>query len=70
MVSLPDDLLSQVDNEAERTGTSRSAVLRNFADTALARRRTSRADAMKNLLAGAGRHGGRTAEMVRSTRPA
>ncbi len=69
MVSLPDDLLGEVDAEAHRTGTSRSAVLRDFADAALRRRRSDRAAAMSALLRRAGRHGGRAAERVKATRP-
>jgi metal-responsive CopG/Arc/MetJ family transcriptional regulator len=69
MVSMPDDLLSEVDAEASRLGTSRSAVLREFADSALRRRRADRAAAMKALLRHATRHGGAAAERVKSTRP-
>jgi metal-responsive CopG/Arc/MetJ family transcriptional regulator len=69
MVSMPDDLLSEVDAEASRLGTSRSAVLREFADTALRRRRTDRAAAMSTLLRQAARHGGAAAEQVKATRP-
>ena len=68
MVSLPDDLLAEVDAQANRMGTSRSAVLRDFADAALRRRRSDRAAAMKALLHHTGRHGGRCAERVRATR--
>lgn len=70
MVSMPDDLLSEVDAEATRLGTSRSAVLREFADSALRRRRTDRAAAMDKLLRQAAGHGGATAERVKATRPA
>jgi metal-responsive CopG/Arc/MetJ family transcriptional regulator len=69
MVSLPDDLLDEVDAHASRLGTSRSAVLRGFADAALRRRRTDRAAAMGALLHAAGRHGGAAAEHVKATRP-
>jgi metal-responsive CopG/Arc/MetJ family transcriptional regulator len=69
MVSMPDDLLSEVDAEASRLGTSRSAVLREFADTALRRRRADRAAAMNTLLRQAARHGGAAAEQVKATRP-
>jgi metal-responsive CopG/Arc/MetJ family transcriptional regulator len=70
MVSMPDDLLSEVDAEASRLGTSRSAVLRQFADAALRRRRTDRAAAMDSLLRHSTRHGGASAERVKATRPA
>ena len=69
MVSLPDDLLSEVDAEARRAGTTRSAVMREFADRALRRRREGRAAAMRALLAEASPHGGRSAEQVKATRP-
>jgi metal-responsive CopG/Arc/MetJ family transcriptional regulator len=70
MVSMPDDLLAEVDAEARRTGTSRSAVLRGFADAALRRRRNDRAAAMRKLLADPVPHGGGSAERVKATRPA
>jgi hypothetical protein len=62
--------LAEVDAEARRLGTSRSAVLRGFADTALRRRRDDRASAIRELLreATAG-HGGDVAELVKATRP-
>jgi metal-responsive CopG/Arc/MetJ family transcriptional regulator len=69
MVSMPDDLLAEVDAEASRVGTSRSAVMRDFADTALRRRRADRATAMSNLLREASPHGGNAAEKVKATRP-
>jgi metal-responsive CopG/Arc/MetJ family transcriptional regulator len=69
MVSMPKDLLSEVDAEASRLGTTRSAVLRQFADTALHRRRADRAAAMGTLLRQAASHGGAVAEHVKATRP-
>jgi metal-responsive CopG/Arc/MetJ family transcriptional regulator len=69
MVSLPDDLLAEVDAEARRGGTTRSAVMRGFADAALRRRRESRAAAMRSLLRDASPHGGHAAERVKATRP-
>jgi metal-responsive CopG/Arc/MetJ family transcriptional regulator len=51
MVSVPDDLLKEVDTEAARLGTSRSAVLGEFAASELRRRRRrDRAKAMETLL--------------------
>lgn len=69
MVSMPDDLLAEVDAEARRTGTTRSAVLRSFADAALRRRRTDRATAMRTLLEEVAGHGGDAADQVKATRP-
>ncbi|HYJ21048.1 MAG TPA: ribbon-helix-helix domain-containing protein [Solirubrobacterales bacterium] len=70
MVSMPEQLLAEVDAEARRLGTSRSAVLRGFADEALRRRRADRAGAIRELLReGSGHHGGDAAELVKATRP-
>jgi len=69
MVSMPEELLVEVDAEARRLGTSRSAVLRGFADAALHRRRVDRADAIRALLREAAGHGGKVAELVKATRP-
>lgn len=69
MVSMPDDLLREVDAEASRAGTSRSAVLRGFAENALRHRRTDRAAAMKALLRDLTPHGGDVAERLKATRP-
>jgi len=66
---MPDELLREVDAEASRLGTTRSAVLRGFADSALRRRRANRAAAMRTLLASDERHGGAAAELVKTTRP-
>ena len=71
MVSMPDELLAEVDAEAQRLGTSRSAVLRSYAEAALERRRTARAQALAALIdEHAENHGGRdAAELVKETRP-
>jgi metal-responsive CopG/Arc/MetJ family transcriptional regulator len=69
MVSLPDDLLAEVDAEARRGGTTRSAVMREFAIVALRRRREARAAAMRSLLRAPSPHGGHAAEQVKATRP-
>jgi metal-responsive CopG/Arc/MetJ family transcriptional regulator len=69
MVSMPDDLLAEVDAEALRSGANRSAVLREFAVAALRRRREDRAAAMQTLLEARAGHGGGSAERVKATRP-
>jgi hypothetical protein len=43
--------------------------MREFADMALRRRRENRAAAMRSLLGTASPHGGRSAELVKKTRP-
>jgi metal-responsive CopG/Arc/MetJ family transcriptional regulator len=69
MVSMPDELLAEVDAEAERIGSTRSAVLRDFAEAALRRRRSDRAQAMRTLISETADHGGEVAERVKETRP-
>jgi len=69
MVSMPEALLAEVDAEARRIGSTRSAVLRGFADEALRRRRGDRAAAMRTVLREASPHGGNAAEQVKATRP-
>lgn len=70
MVSMPDELLAEVDAEAKRTGSTRSAVLRGFADAAIRQRRARRAAEMRKLLHYAAPHpGGNVAELVKATRP-
>lgn len=69
MVSMPAELLAEVDAEARRLGSNRSAVLRGFAEGALSSRRADRARAMEGLLEGARGHGGEAAERVKASRP-
>jgi metal-responsive CopG/Arc/MetJ family transcriptional regulator len=69
MVSLPEDLLAEVDAEAKRVGSTRSAVMRSFADAALRKRREHRAASMRSLLGNLSPHGGQAAERVKETRP-
>jgi hypothetical protein len=72
MVSLPDKLLADVDAIAERDGTSRSAVLRSFAEDALRRRSERRAAAIKEIMKRpgfGGGFGGNSAELVKESRP-
>lgn len=69
MISLPDDLLTRLDAEAQRRGTSRSAVLRSYADGALSERDRDLAEEMRRLNQQATGHGGRVSEVLRSSRP-
>lgn len=69
MVSLPDDLLAEVDAEARRLGSTRSGVMRDFADRALRERRAARALAITALIGNAAAHGGNSAEQIKRTRP-
>lgn len=72
MVSLPDDLLRAVDVEVERRGTTRSGLLRELAEESLRRgslRRAERMAEINDLNGPVVGHGGRAAELVKSTRP-
>jgi Ribbon-helix-helix protein, copG family len=70
MVSMPDELLAEVDAEAKRTGSTRSAVLRGFAHAAIQRRRAHRAAEMRKAVRHAGpQAGGDVAELIKATRP-
>ena len=69
VVYMPDDLLVEIDAEADRTGASRSAVMRDFTYAALRRRRVNRATEMRVLLDHIGPRGGNAAEWVKQMRP-
>ncbi len=70
MVSMPNELLAQVDAEARRTRSSRSAVLRGFAEDALQRRRRKGAKEIEKILrAASGHYGGDSAEQIKAGRP-
>lgn len=70
MVSMPDELLARVDAEAERTGSTRSAVLRGYAEEVFQQRRAKRAAAMRELLKDAAfPRGGNVAEQIKAGRP-
>jgi metal-responsive CopG/Arc/MetJ family transcriptional regulator len=69
MVSLPDELLRDVDAEAARRGTTRSGLLRDFADQSLRRRSADRAARATAILREGGAHGGDVAELVKRHRP-
>jgi metal-responsive CopG/Arc/MetJ family transcriptional regulator len=70
MVSLPDELLARVDAEAERRGTTRSAVMREYAAAALDQRSSQLGAAMRELGDEAVGHGGRLVEDLKASRPA
>lgn len=72
MISMPDELLASVDAEAERSGRSRSAVLRGFAEEALSDRTAMRIARMKELNAQVppGGHGGDVVADLRAEREA
>jgi hypothetical protein len=69
VVYMPDDLLAEIDAEADRTGASRSAFMRNLTYAALRRRRADRATEVRALLRHTDPHGGDAAERVKQMRP-
>ncbi len=69
MVSLPDDLLDAVDAEARRRSTTRSGLLRAFADDALRRRGADRAVRIAELMRDAAPHGGQGLDQLKRHRP-
>ncbi len=73
MVSMPDELLARVDADAARTGRTRSAALRGYAEAALARSagqamiaRRAILEATPGLVAP---RGGDSAELIKRSRP-
>jgi ribbon-helix-helix CopG family protein len=68
VVYMADDLLAEIDAEVDRTGASRSAVMRDITYAALRRRRADRATEMRALLNHTGPHGGKAAERVKQMR--
>lgn len=69
VVYMPNDLLAEIDAEADRTDASRSAVIRDLTYAALRRRRVDRATEIQTLLHHTGPHGGNAAKRVKQMRP-
>lgn len=69
MVSLPDKLLLEVDNEAARQNSTRSAMLRKFTEAGLKTLRTNRSRGIEQLLKTSSRHGGNSTDFLKSNRP-
>jgi len=69
MISLPDELLAQVDAEAMRRGTTRSGLMREFAAVALEERSERLAAGMRRLGRDVSGHGGHVVEELKAGRP-
>lgn len=69
MVSLPDDLLADLDAEAARRGLTRSGLLRDVAQASLARRGELRSQRAAEIIRDATPHGGDVAGLLRRHRP-
>jgi metal-responsive CopG/Arc/MetJ family transcriptional regulator len=70
MISLPDELLTRLDDHARRRGTTRSGLLRELAERELLIDSDNRRRGIARLLAAAGSHGGDNAQQVRKQRRA
>lgn len=68
MVSIPDDLLAQIDRRAKAAGTTRSGWLQEVARGAIADDAEARAARIRAFLAGARPHGGDSARWIREDR--
>lgn len=72
MVSMPDELLADIDRTAEQRGTTRSGYLRALAEQDLgdaARRRAERIAEIRRTGPARTGHGGNAAEQVKAHRP-
>ena len=68
MISMPDELLEQVDRRAKQAGTTRSGWLRELAERALENDTQARAARMRAYLDTAQPHGGDSARWIREDR--
>lgn len=71
MISLPDGLLRQLDDEAQRRGTTRSGLLRDYIDAGLRQRDVERARKIREILAEPvepGGFGGNSVEFIKQER--
>jgi metal-responsive CopG/Arc/MetJ family transcriptional regulator len=69
MISLPDDLLARLDAQAAERGSTRSATLREMAETVLGERERLLAQRMRAVEGHAVGHGGNVAAALRASRP-
>lgn len=72
MISLPDDVLRAIDRQAERKGTTRSGLIRQWAEADSRERSLRRAEEMRRINEegeGARGFGGNSAEAVKANRP-
>lgn len=68
MISLPDELLARLDEQARRRGSSRSGLLRELAERELAAGDARRRAALTDALEHADSHGGQSVRDVREQR--
>jgi metal-responsive CopG/Arc/MetJ family transcriptional regulator len=70
MISLPDELLARVDARANERGSTRSATIRELAETAFGQRADQLAQRMAALDGRATGHGGDVVSELKAGRPA
>ena len=70
MISLPDELLAQVDARASEHGSTRSATIRELAEAAFGQRADQLAQRMNELDGRATSHGGDVVSKLKAGRPA
>jgi len=70
MISLPDELLAQVDARASERGRTRSATIRELAEAAFGQRERHLAQRMTELDGHATGHGGDVVGKLKAGRPA
>ena len=68
MISVPDDLLSRIDQHARRCSKTRSGLLQELAERELAGQDRNRAARLEELLGEPIPRGGNSAELVREDR--
>ena len=68
MISMPDELLEQVDRRAKRAGTTRSGYLRGLAERAMDNDAEAREERFREYLAQSRRRGGQGTEAIRRAR--
>lgn len=72
MISLPDEVLRDIDRQAERKGTTRSGLIRQWAEADSRERSRRRAEEMRRINdegEGSPGFGGNVAELVKANRP-
>ena len=68
LISLPDDVLSGLDERVRARGTTRSGLLRELIERELKAEAHGRSAEIRRLLARPGRHGGTGTQAVRADR--
>jgi metal-responsive CopG/Arc/MetJ family transcriptional regulator len=68
MISLPDDLLADLDRSAKERGSTRSGLIRELAEDHVRRARGEKTRRIRELLSHAAPHDGKAVEHIRADR--